>query len=156
MRLSGTRNMNGFLARTCLLGITVLKYDLIASSSCSVKFNATQYQLWKCTFRLYNNHFTLMELNLFSDVLRLRAYIYIYIFQRFEFSKRSKQRFSRTKQKAACLLKAAHRFITRRENTRRYRFSCLILLHPNAFRWTVFARRNEIFESYFCQTEIKL
>lgn len=80
MRLSGTRNMNGFLARTCLLGITVLKYDLIASSSCSVKFNATQYQLWKCTFRLYNNHFTLMELNLFSDVLRLRAYIYIYIY----------------------------------------------------------------------------
>lgn len=30
MRLSGTRNMNGFLVRTCLLGITVLKYDLIA------------------------------------------------------------------------------------------------------------------------------
>ena len=30
MRLSGTRNMNRFLVRTCLLGITVLKYDLIA------------------------------------------------------------------------------------------------------------------------------
>lgn len=60
MRLSGTRNMNGSPARTCLLGITVLKYDLIASSSCSVKFSATRFQ------------FTLMELNLFSNVLRAR------------------------------------------------------------------------------------
>lgn len=45
------------------------------SSSCSVKFSAAQYQLWKCTFRLYNNHF--MKLNLFSNVLRLHFRIYI-------------------------------------------------------------------------------
>lgn len=124
------------------------------SSSCSVKFSAAQYQLWKCTFRLYNNHF--MKLNLFSNVLRLHFHIYIYS-EIFEFSKRSKQRFSK-----ACLLKKKRSRASFRYAARKHATLSIFASHPPASECTVSTNgvralgETRFFESYFCQTEIKV
>lgn len=90
MRLSGTRNMNRFLVRTCLLGITVLKYDLIALL---VPWNLAQHSINYGNARFDYIIIILWNLIYFPTFC---VFIFIYIYSEiFEFSKRSKQRFSK-------------------------------------------------------------
>lgn len=130
----------------------MLKYDLTAPSSCCPSWNLARHNIFNygnARFDQCNNHFA-TEINLFSDVLRFR-------FKELNF-------FLRTRDMCTEILANAWNILnrrfsegrSRRENTRRYRFSRLILLHPNAFRWTVFAVKRDFRKLFLPNREIKL
>lgn len=121
------------------------------SSSCSVKFSAAQYQLWKYTFRLYNNHF--MKLNLFSNVLRLHFHIYIRRYNGSNFLNGLNKDFPKHEKRS----RASFRYAARKHAT-----LSIFASHPPASECTVSTNgvralgETRFFESYFCQTEIKV
>lgn len=152
MRLSGTRNMNRFLVRTCLLGITVLKYDLIALL---VPWNLAQHSINYGNARFDYIIIILWNLIYFPTFC---VFIFIYIYSEiFEFSKRSKQRFSK-----ACLLKKKRSRASFRYAARKHATLSIFASHPPASECTVSTNgvralgETRFFESYFCQTEIKV